>query len=188
MDIEYNIVSTMKEPSQKQKFRRDMLMDEKEGCMIFSNSRKVAQIELIDIKEVIPNASDRLKFYDLSHYINKEDNTIFYIDGHGTKRYADEIAIAEILDCSEDSTRRFLRRMIDLGIYKKVKEKTGKNKVTKFYVNPLYYQATKFVSVELYDMFEEYLFDYTPSDMREFYSMIRKNKENGIIEELELLF
>lgn len=181
MDIEYNIVSTMKEPSQKQKFRRDMLMDEKEGCMIFSNSRKVAQIELIDIKEVIPNASDRLKFYDLSHYINKEDNTIFVKDFDKIKRYADESDIAEILGCSEDSTRRFLRRMIDLGIYKKVKEKVGKNKITKFYVNPLYYQATKFISVELYDMFEEYLFDYTPSDMREFYSMIRKNKENGII-------
>lgn len=166
-------------------FKREMVMDKEKGCKIFFNYRKTVQNEVFDIREIIENPADRLKFYDLSHNINKKDNSIFFVDTHRTKRYANEDNIAEILDCSPTIARKFVKRMIDIGVYKKVKERVNNTKITKIYVNPLYYQAVSFISDDLYYMFEDYLFDVTSNDMKEFYRDMRLKKESGVVEVLE---
>lgn len=142
--------------------------------------RKTIVHSVVDIRTVVPSVGDRIKLYDLSHFIN-DDNAIFYIDKDGNKRYADVDAVAKMLNCSVEIARKFIRRMCKIGVYKKIKEKVRNNKVTKIYVNPLYFQVSKYVSLELYEMFEEYLSEYTPKDMREFYAEMRVNKNNGII-------
>ena len=143
-------------------------------------ARKIIVHDVVDIRTVVPSVGDRLKVYDLSHFIN-DDNAIFYIDEDGNKRYADIAAVAKMLNCSVEIAGKFIRRMCKVGVYKKTKEKIRNSNVIKIYINPLYFQVGEYVSLELYEMFEDYLSEYTPKDMREFYTVMRDNRNSGII-------
>jgi hypothetical protein len=106
---------------------------------------------------------DFAKVHLLAEHIYKDTNTIFLRINSKKVRVADVDDIADILGICVRRTKDFITRMKKLHIIAERVDTVGDMISTKFVFNPLYFNSKKYISPELYFLFQESLNKYLPS-------------------------
>lgn len=104
---------------------------------------------------------DRGRVATLTKYIWGDTNCLGY-RGHGGFRAYDIEGIGEIIGLNEKRATQFLKRMDKLKIIKAIPVKFGERVETQYYVNPLYYFSSRYLSSNLYTLFHEELESFIP--------------------------
>lgn len=136
---------------------RDKLWKENVGA-IFRPQEKHRKIyhDLI-ISDVIDSKKDVLNIYILYEYIQGNNNAIYFGNHPAT---VEEISL--LLGINERSTKRFLNKISSAGIVRKLAYLEKNKSVTEYCFNPIYINSEKYVGLELYYLFKDYLDDILP--------------------------
>ena len=116
----------------------------------------------VKLKDVVKNNSDRLRIYDLATEIYKDTNIIAYQYKSRQKRIADIDDISNMIGLSIKKTREFLNRMKKLHIIAERIDNVGDTTTIKYIINPLFFSSNKWLSADLYLLFEESLQFHVP--------------------------
>ena len=89
-------------------------------------------------------------------------NMIGYRGNGGVKPY-DIDGMARIIGLGRRQTYSFIKKMIDLGVMAKVKIESHGKIDYQYYINPLYYNSSNRISLNLYLIFRRQLDPYIPA-------------------------
>jgi hypothetical protein len=121
---------------------------------------------------------DRGRMATLAKYIWHDTNMLGY-RGHGRIKPYDVKSIGEIVNLKEGQAESFIKRMIKLGIIKRIEVPFGDYLEIQFYINPIYYFAGPRLSGNLYVLFHQELDKYLPDWVKaEFTKAEVKQKAN----------
>jgi len=95
-------------------------------------------------------------------------NMLGYRGNGGVKPY-DIPGIAKAINLQERQTYNFINKMVDLGVLAKVKITSAGKIDYQYYVNPLYYNSSNRIPLNLYLLFREQLDPYIPSWARKLF-------------------
>lgn len=95
-------------------------------------------------------------------------NMLGYRGNGGIKPYDIE-GIAKVINLQTRQTYTFINKMIDLGILAKVKIESKGITDYQYYVNPLYYNSSNRIPLNLYLLFRQQLDPYIPSWARKLF-------------------
>jgi len=104
---------------------------------------------------------DRGRLATLSKCIWGDTNCLGY-RGHGGFRPYDIEQIGELIQLGKEQAERFLSRMKKMGVIKPIFVAFGESYETQYYINPLYYFSSRYLSGNLYALFHEELEDHLP--------------------------
>ena len=133
------------------------------------------------LMEVIEDDADFGRMMRIAATINN-NNQIIYRDKHSGKGVPAnrELLYKMVPNLSGDRARKFVKRMMDLGIIKEMKC----DKVSNFFVNPIYTMNAKDISVELYCLFkvelDKYLEQYKIEEIEKF--LYYQNNPDELVE------
>ncbi|WP_270420883.1 hypothetical protein [Acidaminococcus massiliensis] len=99
---------------------------------------------------------DAYKLYLLIDKLENGTNRLVYRSDH-TNKSMHIGHIAAYLGLTYNATLKFVTRMIHAGVMAKGKITVGHEKIISYYFNPLYYIRGKWLSYELYTLFQDQL-------------------------------
>lgn len=102
------------------------------------------------------------KMTRLAQKIWGKTNMLGYRGNGGVKPY-DITGISNVINLKERQTYNFINKMVDLGIMARVKIEIAGKTDYQYYVNPLYYNSSNRIPLNLYLLFREQLDPYIPS-------------------------
>ena len=158
-----------------QKTRRVVYLDADKGYLFFLNKNKVVSFEGFDLPDNLTNAEAGM-MYRLAKHTHKSSNLISYKSSN-TVKPANIVQLSKYLSLSDRRTRIFINKMIRERIIGKVNIKIGNDLVTQYYINPVYFLNGKWLSSNLYFLFQKDLDAFLPSYARDFFQS-QKNTEN----------
>ena len=126
------------------------------GAKIFFNIPYPEEMSMID----------RGRLATLSKHIWGDTNCLGYRGHGGFKPYNLE-QIGKLVNLSEPQAKRFLMRMKKMGTIKPVFVTFGDRYETQYYINPLYYFSSRYLSANLYALFHDELEEYLPDWVKE---------------------
>lgn len=109
---------------------------------------------------------DRGRLATLSKCIWGDTNCLGY-RGHGGFRPYDVEQIGKLINLSAEQAERFLARMKKMGVIKPIFVTFEKRDEIQYYINPLYYFSSKYLSSNLYALFHEELEEHIPDWVKE---------------------
>jgi hypothetical protein len=127
------------------------------------------------LSSVVKDRYDFLRVHLLAENIYKDTNTIMVRVNSRNVRTADIDDIADIIELSVKKTKEFISRMKKLHILAERIDTVGDTTSVKFVFNPLFFSSKKYISAELYFLFQESLDKHLP------WWVIRKFHEVGNI-------
>lgn len=136
--------------------------DDKKGYLFRTKNFSTKQYQDIKLSEVIKDKQDFMRMHLLAENIFKDTNTIMVRESKRKVRYAAIKDISEMIDLCERNTIQFLNRMVKLEILAEDITLVGETSVTKYVVNPLFFNSSKYISAELYFKFQVSLDYYLP--------------------------
>lgn len=148
------------------------VFDEEKGYLFKYNAYYIKGFQGIKLSNVIKSKADYANMHLLAENLYKDTNMIAV---YRNKKYypATPEDMANMLGMSYRRFKEFLERMINLGLIAKVTVNTYDTVQDQYYVNPLYFSTSKYLSYSLYMLFREYLDEYLPL------WVIRKFNENN---------
>lgn len=145
-------------------------------------SKNIATKTFADLKlsEQVKSDFDFLRCHKLAEYIYKDTNMIATRIKSKDIRAADIEDIRCIIKLSVKKTKEFLNRMRKLHIIAEREDKVGDMISVKYYFNPLFFCSSKYLSPDLYFLFQESLDCYIPGWARQkFHELGNIKKEGG---------
>lgn len=119
-------------------------------------------------------------FYDLTLLIFADTNMLAYRGNDNTIKPCDTEYIADYLGVSLRHAQRFMRKLIKHEVVAKVTVEVGKVKQHQYYVNPLYAFDSRWLSLNLYLIFQKQLDRFLPEWVKnEFAKKILKEKSDS---------
>lgn len=129
-------------------------------------------------KEVKPK--DAYRLYLLIDCLENGTNRLVYRSDHTNKSMGLE-HIAAYLEMPYTYASTFVHRMIRAGVMARGKVKVGRETNTAYYFNPLYYIRGKWLTYELYTLFQDQLDPVLPTWVkRKFAEAHRDPEDSGI--------
>ena len=119
---------------------------------------------------------DRGRIATLAKYIWHDTNMLGY-RGHGRIKPYDVEGVGALVGLNAAQSRSFVKRMIKLGIIKRIEVPFGDYLETQFYINPVYYFAGPRLSCNLYALFHLELDQYLPEWVRQEFAKAGVNKK-----------
>ena len=113
------------------------------------------------ISDIVNDFIDIGRLHVLAENTYADTNMIAY---YKNKKYypAGIKEISEMIRLCERNTKDFLKRMIGLGIIAKAIINTNEQIEVQYYLNPLYFISSKYLSPGLYMLFRKQLDEYLP--------------------------
>lgn len=108
----------------------------------------------------------------LAKRIWSQTNMLGYRGNGGVRPYGIE-QIGQVIKCGPRQARRFLDRMIRLGLMARVKVKVSAKEETQWYINPVYFFSCNRLSLNLYLIFREQLDAVLPDWVKQKYGQVR---------------
>ena len=131
------------------------------GYLFKAKNQGVKTFADVKLSEQVKNDFDFLRCHKLAEHIYKDTNMISI--RHKTDiRAADVEDISNIINLSVKKTREFLSRMRKAHIIAEREDKVGDMISVKYYFNPLFFCSSKYLSPDLYFLFQESLDVYIP--------------------------
>jgi len=101
-------------------------------------------------------------------------NMLGYRGNGGIKSYSDE-QIGNIVGLKPYQAKTFMRKMITVGMIAKVIVMTGGEKVTQYYINPIYFFGSNRIPLNLYLIFKNQLDKVLPGWVLEKYATVKSS-------------
>jgi len=146
--------------------------DEEKGYLFWA--RKGFAKSFLDI-DFPPETTmkERGQMATLAKKIWSNTNMLGYRGNGGIRPY-NEKQIGEVIELKEYQAKKFVRKMIDLGIMAKVNVEAGEKKEVHFYVNPIYFFSSNRIPLNLYLIFRNQLDCYLPDWVKAKYAETKK--------------
>ena len=131
------------------------------GYLFRNNAKYVKFYQEIRLSDVIKNKSDYANMHLLAEHLYKNTNMIAV---YRNKKYvpASEYDMQQIVGMCERRFKEFLDRMINAGVIAKVIIKSKNTLTAQYYINPLHFNTSKYLSASLYMLFQKQLDEYLP--------------------------
>lgn len=129
--------------------------DIESGYLFWSQRNFVKSFPDVDLPLDITD-DERGKLDKLSHKVFADTNMLAY-KGHNKVVPFEHKDIGETLKLGERQTRRFVDKMLQLGIMARLIIDTKGQKTTQYYLNPMYYFSSNRLSLNLYLLFKDQL-------------------------------
>jgi hypothetical protein len=138
------------------------VFDEDKGYLFFAKSYARRMFNSITLSDHVKDRYDFMRCHLLAEHIYKDTNMIAYRISARKIRPADVEDIAKIINLSDKKTKEYLSRMRKLHVIAERTDKVGDLISVKYYFNPLFICSKKYLSAELYFLFQESLDCYLP--------------------------
>lgn len=141
---------------------KNYLFDKEKGYLFKNSSYYFKGFKLENkLLNIVTDFNDLGRLLVLAEHTYADTNMIAY---YKNKKYypAGIKEIAEMIRLCERNTKDFLKRMIDLGIIAKAIINTNEQIEVQYYLNPLYFISSKYLSPGLYMLFRKQLDEYLP--------------------------
>lgn len=133
------------------------VFDAEKGYLFRQKNYYVKSYQDIKLSDVVTNENDFAKVHKLAERIYKDTNIIFIRVNSRNVRVADIEDISKILDVCVRKAREFMNRMKKLHVIAERIDNVGEIAMTKFVFNPLFFNSKKYISPDLYFLFQESL-------------------------------
>lgn len=149
-----------------------IIFDSKKGYLFRSKNYFRKSYPDIKLSDIILNESDYAKVHKLAECIYKDTNTVMIRTSQRKVRIASTEDIEDIIGFCPRRTKAFLYRMKKLHVIAERIDKLGNTTITKYVLNPLFFNSNKYLSSDLYFLFKESLNCYLPGwVISKFYEM-----------------
>jgi len=155
--------------------------DKKQAVLFVHNNHSVQMLQSIKLSSIVRDRNDFARCHIMAENLYKDMNFIAVRETARKTRYADVNDLADILELSKKSTREFISRMKKLHILAECKQEVGGTTLTKFVLNPLFFKTNKWLSTELYFLFQESIDPFITEEQRfrmHSYDKVRQNTLN----------
>jgi len=152
-----------------EKIREFKLWDEDKGLLWRSKNLNTKMFHDIKLSDFVTNKQEYANIHLLSENIYKQTNAIMVRVSKTKVRFANINDMSKIINLCEDSTKRFINKMIKHEIIAKRIDKIGGRSETKYLLNPIFFFSSKYLSPDLYFSFKHILSKYlTPWQVKLF--------------------
>jgi hypothetical protein len=139
------------------------IFDDEKGFLFRPNSNYIKGYQGIKLSDVVTNKADFANMHLLAEHLYKDTNMISTYRNHKYRPATIE-DMSLIIGINLRHTKEFLIRMINLGVIAFDKVICGDETEVRYFVNPLYFMTSKWLSCALYMMFRKQLDTYlTPN-------------------------
>ncbi len=102
-------------------------------------------------------------------------NMLGYRGNKGVRPYSVE-QIGEIIGLGPRQTRRFIAKMINIGMMAKHEDGKGRLKETQYYINPIHFFGSNRIPLNLYLLFRQHLDKLLPDWVKKEYKRVDEEK------------
>lgn len=150
--------------------------DEEKGYLFWSRKTSTRLFEEVRLPSAFSHIEKGM-FYDLTKLIFSNTNMLAYRGNDNTIKACDNQYIADYLKISLRHAQRFMNKLMKHEIVAKVTVEVGGIKQHQYYVNPLYAFNSRWLSLNLYLIFQKQLDPVLPDWVKiEFKRQIEKEK------------
>jgi soluble P-type ATPase len=139
------------------------MFDNDKGYMFRIKSHSIKQYHDIKLSSIVTCMEDYSKVHLLAESIYKDTNCIAVRINSRRVRMADIDDIANMIGLSVRRSRDFITRMKKLHVIAERMDMIGDVVSTKYVFNPLFFNSSKYLSAELYFLFQESIDCYLPT-------------------------
>ena len=140
--------------------------DKKQAILFVANNHSVQMLQSIKLSLIVRDKNDFGRCHLMAENLYKDMNFLAVRESTRSTRYADINDLASMVGLSSKKTREFISRMKKLHIMAECKQEVGDKTLTKFVLNPLFFKTNKWLSTELYFMFQESIDPFISEDQR----------------------
>lgn len=131
-----------------------------EGMLYKARSSKAIFDKKMDLPDCLTFA-DKGRFFELARRTYRQTNFLGYRSNGKVKPYTDE-QIGEILALNERQAKRYINKLIKLGVMARCRVQFNTLVEIQYYINPLYYLESKRLNDNLYLLFRSELDKHLP--------------------------
>jgi hypothetical protein len=139
--------------------RQFKIWDEDKGYLFEAKNHFVKSFSSRKLSEFITNKSDYANLHILAENIFKDTNMIA-VKTKNIARPASIEEIGKVIGLCERRAKQFIERMMQKGLIAKSIINTEERIETHYYLNPLFFMSSKYLSPYLFMMFREQLKPY----------------------------
>jgi len=149
--------------------------DVESGYLFWAQRNFVKSFPDVDLPAEISD-DERGKLDKLSHKVFESTNMLAYRGHDGITPFGLK-DIGETLKLGERQTRRFVDKMLQLGIMARVFVDCKGKRIMQFYLNPMYYFSSTRLSLNLYLLFQDQLNEVLPRYVIANFKTMKQQKE-----------
>lgn len=149
------------------------------GYLFRSKNQFVKSFADVRLSEYVTDRQEFARCHYLAEYIYKDTNMIAIRVNSKEIRPADVEDISKIIGLSIKKTKEFLNKMRKLHVIAEREDKIGNLVSTKYYFNPLFFSSSKYLSADLYFLFQDMLDLYIPGWARQKFHELGNIKKEG---------
>lgn len=165
-----------------EKKRQYTIFDNDKGYLFWAKAYQRRSYSKVKLSEAVTNMLDFARVHLLAENMYKTTNTIMVRVNRDTIRLADIEDISKIIGLSIRKTKEFLKIMISLQIIAERVDKIGDLVQIKYILNPLFFNSSKYISADLYFLFQRSLDMYLPQwVINKFHEIGNLSKEDSKI-------
>ena len=138
----------------------DFMFPDDKGYRMFNQKHTVRMFPDIDFPEGLTDR-DELYLYRLARKIIGDSCMIGYRSG-GSIKPAQDTHIQSVTGLGDERFRKWISKMMRLGMIARLTIEIEDQQHTQYYMSPLYFFSGKFVSLNLYLLFQEQLDQHLP--------------------------
>jgi hypothetical protein len=146
-----------------EKQRKYNIFDEDKGYLFKANAYQKRMYNEIKLSDIVKDRTDFGRVHLLAENIYKDTNTIMIRVNSRVIRIAEIEDISKIISLSIKKTKEFISRMKKIHILAERIDKVGDLVQIKYILNPLFFNSKKYLSADLYFLFQESLNCYLPN-------------------------
>jgi len=135
------------------------IWDDEKGYLFEAKSQFVKSYPGRKLSEFIENKLDYANLHILAENVFKDTNMVA-VKTKNIARPADIADIGELIELCDRRAGQFIDRMMQKGIVAKATVNTEERVETHYYLNPLFFMSSKYLSPQLFMMFREQLRPY----------------------------
>lgn len=154
---------------QRSKVIRFSLFNEDKGYLLFMNNSQVRTFPHVEWPEGVMKL-DRANLFELSRHIYSNTNMLAYRGNRNALRPMGEEQMSQVVGLCDQRFKKWLSRMIKLGMIARINVDIEETTTTQYYLNPLYFFSDKYLPLNLYVLFQAQLDRYIPDWARRRYN------------------
>lgn len=132
------------------------------GYLFKAKSHGRKTFEDIKLSDIVGTGEDFRRVHLLAEYLYKDTNMLMIRESKRKVRIADEEDISSIISLNVRRTKEFIKRMTDKHVMAKRVDTVGDTVMVKYLYNPLFFNTSKYLPVDIYFTFQESLDKYLP--------------------------
>jgi hypothetical protein len=143
--------------------KRFNVFDADKGYLFWANAHQRRSYNKVKLSDAISDTLDFARVHLLAENIYKDTNTIMVRVSSTVVRVADIEDISAMIRLSPKRTKECLYRMLKLHVLAERTDRIGDIVQTKYVLNPIFFNSKKYISSDLYFLFQETLDCYLPT-------------------------